>query len=56
LTSIRHPLEDMGRDATERLIAGLGAPADTQAVTGRFPPTLVERESTGPAPDEKTTG
>ena len=55
LTSIRHPLEDMGRDATEHLIAGLGKAADARAVKGRFPPVLVERESTGPAPDEKTT-
>ncbi len=53
LTSIRHPLEDMGREATEHLIAHLDAAINTQAARERFPPTLVERESTGPAPGEK---
>jgi len=54
LTSVRHPLEEMGRRAVDRLVACVEAPADAPTDAHDpfrvvFPPTLVARQSTGPA-------
>ena len=43
----------MGREAVEHLIARMAATTSTPAVKKRFSPGLVERESTGLAPDDK---
>ncbi len=57
LTSVRHPLDDMGRRATQILIRKAEArrvrPATSRlapAVQETFAPTLVCRQSTGPPP------
>ena len=46
LTTIRQPLEEMGRQAVERLIARIRRPNDEQPATVMLKPELVVREST----------
>lgn len=50
LTTIRQPLEAMGRRAAEALIARIREPEATHATKITLPPELVVRESTAPAP------
>jgi LacI family transcriptional regulator len=50
LTSIAQPREELGRIAAEILIEVLRKPGRTPAPR-RVTPTLVVRQSTGPAPD-----
>jgi LacI family transcriptional regulator len=50
LTSIRQPREELGRVAAELLVEMLTSPGRPPAAR-KLPPTLVVRQSTGPAPD-----
>jgi len=50
LTSIRQPREALGRVAAELLVEMLASP-DRPPAARKLPPTLVVRQSTGPAPD-----
>jgi LacI family transcriptional regulator len=48
LTTVSQPMHEMGRVACHRLFEALGDPGRIELT--EFPMTLVERESTGPAP------
>jgi LacI family transcriptional regulator, galactose operon repressor len=49
LTTVHMPLAEMARGAVDCLLQGIDGGAPKSFVV-RTPPTLVERESTGPAP------
>jgi len=51
LTTVRQPLHEMGRRAAAELLHKLGAPGGDSPATVTIEPTLVLRDSTGPAPD-----
>lgn len=48
LTTVSQPMREMGRVACSRLFEAIDAPGRIE--TTEFPMTLIERESTGPAP------
>jgi DNA-binding LacI/PurR family transcriptional regulator len=48
LTTIRQPLEEMGRLAVERLLARIRKPNEIHPAEVVLPPQLIVRESTGP--------
>ena len=50
LTTIRRPLLAMAHDATERLISMISDPKITRLPDHRVTLSLIERQSTGPAP------
>jgi len=50
LSTIRQPLQSMGRSAVERLLTSINDPTKRLPATMRVEPELVIRESTGPAP------
>ncbi len=50
LSTIRQPLQSMGRSAVDRLLTGINNPEKRLPATLRVEPELVMRESTGPAP------
>ena len=50
LSTIRQPLQSMGRSAVERLLTTINDPTKRLPATMRVEPELVIRESTGPAP------
>ena len=51
LTTVRQPLHEMGRRAAAELLRKLGAPDEDAQPAITIEPTLVVRDSTGPAPD-----
>ncbi len=52
LTTVRQPLHEMGRRAAAELLRKLGAPGDDASAAITIKPTLVKRNSTGPAPGD----
>lgn len=56
LSTIRQPLDTMGRAAVERLLKDISAPGKRGAATIRVRPELVVRESTGPARSSADAG
>lgn len=53
LTTVSQPMHEMGRVACNRLFDAIGNPGRIEMT--EFPMALVERESTGPAPDVRPT-
>ena len=52
LTTVRQPLHEMGRRAAAELLHKLGAPGEDSPPAITIEPTLVVRDSTGPAPGD----
>ncbi len=50
LSTIRQPLQSMGRSAVDRLLTSIRDPGRRLPATIRMQPELIVRESTGPAP------
>jgi DNA-binding LacI/PurR family transcriptional regulator len=53
LTTIRQPLQEMGRAAAERLLGAINSPNKELPECIRLEPELVVRESTAPAPNRQ---
>ena len=54
LTTVEHPLREMGRSAAELLIECLRHPEATPSARVFHEPSLVVRKSTAPAPSPRT--